>query len=1021
MAVLRDLLVQGPARFLHDIWGSTFHGDVDGTSSYATNLTAAPVLAASGNNITVTAGGKTSNAFTIPFATNATSAGSAGTATKAGVSTIWMYPENNNEINFGGTNTGTRLYFGYRAKDSRAIPTEFVFGGSTGSAALTASKFVKAGGTSAQFLKADGTVDSTSYAALASPAFTGTPTAPTANAGTNTTQIATTAFVKTEINNVLAASDAMVYKGTLGTGGTITSLPATHSVGDTYKVITAGTWAGAKCEIGDMVICITNGTAAADAHWTVVQSNLDGAVTGPTSSVTNRVAIFDGTTGKVIKDSGFTISASVPSGAKFTDTTYSVLAAASGGTSASLVTTGEKYTWDNKVDKSAGVTAVSYDTTNKKITRTINGTAADVVTAATIVKDGGAADKKATYGIYGELVNGIADSNYIARGDLGCVGFDNTYATISIYEAASGSNYPSSPTKTYTKSSATVGTYIEKGLTTTLHTAASGSKVKVVVSVSVNYLKAVGLYFGQGGTTINYNTIIGTGTTPSYSSNVSTYGSWHIVSCMGDIPQQVTIELNTGNANCAVVISGVRCYVTNPTNLRFIGVANKADELTSNPSLQTSGATQVTVTAGGKTSSAYTIPYATSASTAGYAGSASSAVNATSASTASYATSASNAVNATSASTASNLTAKPTLATGSTDANKIKVTAGGKTSDEFTVPYAVDATKLYATHIPSGSDMNTYTSIGVYGNTSTSDCISFVNAPTSRSNGEMRLEVIGCENSTYYLFQRYWTKAGVNWELYTRAKSGNSWGSWVKNIDSGNYTTYTVKKDGTGASGSWNITASNATKLNGQSASYYASSSHNHDSDYLKLVSGSTPVSFNTNNLPAFSGAPSYLVGIEAFASGGTLKWQNASECTVGSATRATNLAGGAANKIPYQTAAGTTSFIAAGTSGQVLKAGTNGVPTWGTDNDTKNTAGTTNSASVKLFIVGAKEQSANPQTFTNVNTYINTDNNLYSNGFVAATSVRAKGKDMYLGTASADQFHMQYDSTTRCVKFIFD
>lgn len=66
---------------------------------------------------------------------------------------------------------------------------------------LTAESIVKSGGTSSQFLKADGSVDGTSYAPLASPALTGTPTAPTATAGTNTTQIATTAFVKTAVDN----------------------------------------------------------------------------------------------------------------------------------------------------------------------------------------------------------------------------------------------------------------------------------------------------------------------------------------------------------------------------------------------------------------------------------------------------------------------------------------------------------------------------------------------------------------------------------------------------------------------------------------------------------------------------------------------------------------------------------------------------------------------------------------------------------------------------------------------------
>lgn len=167
---------------------------------------------------------------------------------------------------------------------------------------------------------------------LASAALTGTPTAPTAAAGTNTTQIATTAFVNTEINNKIAAADAMIYKGTIGTNGTVTSLPTTHKTGYTYKVITAGNYAGVKCEVGDMIICLVDGTTANNAHWTVVQNNIDGAVIGPASSIDNRVAIFNGTTGKLIEDSGFTIATSVPANAKFTDTTYTFTTGSSNGT-----------------------------------------------------------------------------------------------------------------------------------------------------------------------------------------------------------------------------------------------------------------------------------------------------------------------------------------------------------------------------------------------------------------------------------------------------------------------------------------------------------------------------------------------------------------------------------------------------------------------------------------------------------------------------------------------------------------
>lgn len=161
-----------------------------------------------------------------------------------------------------------------------------------------------------------------SKANLASPTFTGAPKAPTAAAGTNTTQLATTAFVQSEIASKIAAADAMIYKGTIGTGGTVTALPATHSTGWTYKVITAGTYAGVVCEVGDMIVCLTDGTTANDAHWTVIQSNIDGAVVGPASAVDAHVAVFSGTTGKVIKDSSFTIGKSVPSDAVFTDTHY---------------------------------------------------------------------------------------------------------------------------------------------------------------------------------------------------------------------------------------------------------------------------------------------------------------------------------------------------------------------------------------------------------------------------------------------------------------------------------------------------------------------------------------------------------------------------------------------------------------------------------------------------------------------------------------------------------------------------
>ena len=164
-------------------------------------------------------------------------------------------------------------------------------------------------------------------APLSSPGLTGTPTAPTANAGTNTTQIATTAFVVGEINSKLASNDAMLFKGTLGTDGTITSVPTNgYQAGWTYRVITAGTYANQKCEIGDLLIAINDGPATGssviNADWTVAQTNIDSAVYKGTNTFTNGdIVIADGNTG-LVKDSGYTIATSVPSGAVFCDTTY---------------------------------------------------------------------------------------------------------------------------------------------------------------------------------------------------------------------------------------------------------------------------------------------------------------------------------------------------------------------------------------------------------------------------------------------------------------------------------------------------------------------------------------------------------------------------------------------------------------------------------------------------------------------------------------------------------------------------
>jgi hypothetical protein len=58
-------------------------------------------------------------------------------------------------------------------------------------------------------------------------------------------------------------------------------------------------------------------------------------------------------------------------------------------------------------------------------------------------------------------------------------------------------------------------------------------------------------------------------------------------------------------------------------------------------------------------------------------------------------------------------------------------------------------------------------------------------------------------------------------------------------------------------------------------------------------------------------------------------RWENVAQSTL-VAGSATNLAGGAASQIPYQTGSGATAFLANGTAGQVLLSNGSSAPSWG-------------------------------------------------------------------------------------------
>ena len=130
----------------------------------------------------------------------------------------------------------------------------------------------------------------------------------------STTNAPSVASVKSYADALIGANDAMVFKGVIDASAN-PNYPAANR-GDTYRISVAGKIGGASgpnVEVGDILIALTDGTAAGThatvgSSWNIVQTNIDGAVTGPASSGNNNIAIYSGTTGKVIADSGMTVS-----------------------------------------------------------------------------------------------------------------------------------------------------------------------------------------------------------------------------------------------------------------------------------------------------------------------------------------------------------------------------------------------------------------------------------------------------------------------------------------------------------------------------------------------------------------------------------------------------------------------------------------------------------------------------------------------------------------------------------------
>ena len=153
------------------------------------------------------------------------------------------------------------------------------------------------------------------YAPLASPALTGVPTAPTAAANTNTTQVATTAYVQTEINDLIASAPGALdtlneLAAALGNDASF-STTVTNSLA-TKLPLAGGTMSGAIAMGTNKITGLGTPSTSTDAATkgyvdtaVIAPSNL----TGPITSTGNATAIASqtGTGTKFVVDQSPTI------------------------------------------------------------------------------------------------------------------------------------------------------------------------------------------------------------------------------------------------------------------------------------------------------------------------------------------------------------------------------------------------------------------------------------------------------------------------------------------------------------------------------------------------------------------------------------------------------------------------------------------------------------------------------------------------------------------------------------------
>jgi len=248
------------------------------------------------------------------------------------------------------------------------------------------------------------------YAPLASPALTGVPTAPTAAANTNTTQIATTAYVQTEITDLIAAApgalDTLNELATALGNDAAFSTTVTNSLA-TKLALAGGTMSGPIAMGTNKITGLGDPTNAQDA---VTKNYIDNAVlapsnlTGPITSVgaATSVAAQTGTGSTFVMQASPTLTTpnigaatatsingtTIPSSKTLvaTDSTAFVVPSQTGNSGKYLTTDGTTSSWGTVAGYSAPTIGSTSIASGATVT-TLSGVTDIVLTGAGSIQD----------------------------------------------------------------------------------------------------------------------------------------------------------------------------------------------------------------------------------------------------------------------------------------------------------------------------------------------------------------------------------------------------------------------------------------------------------------------------------------------------------------------------------------------------------------------------------------------------------------------------------------------------------